>query len=169
MYKVLIENLKEIIDPVHYNRMSNDKPIEDEKAWIDKVPNIKMIESIGTIVDIMDEHVKGTDLQYSWINIKDKIHACNIFISWNKISIRPFISPTLTHEPFNNAVQRIYMSATLGVSGELERVMGVEHIERLPIVNEWDEKGLGRRFFIFPQVSLDTSIYEDVIYFLQLN
>ena len=50
--------------------------------------------------------------------------------------------------------QRILMSATLGNSGELERVTGISRIKKLPIVNEWDKKGVGRKFFIIPRLSL---------------
>jgi hypothetical protein len=68
----------------------------------------------------------------------------------------------MNHKPFKNVKQRLYMSATLGVSGELERIMGVENIKRLPIVNGWDKKGLGRRFFVFPQVSFDDEELDEV-------
>ena len=60
----------------------------------------------------------------------------------------------MTHAPFAKAKQRILMSATLGNSGELERVTGISSIKKLPIVNEWDKKGVGRKFFIIPRLSL---------------
>jgi len=82
--------------------------------------------------------------------IRESLAACNIFISWNKILIRPWIPPSLTHSPFADANQRIYMSATLGESGELERIIGVPKIKRLPVPAGWDKQGSGRRFFVFP-------------------
>ena len=60
----------------------------------------------------------------------------------------------MSFKPFVDAKQRILMSATLGRSGELERITGIEKIFRLPIVNDWDKKGLGRKFFVFPDLSL---------------
>ena len=61
------------------------------------------------------------------------------------------------------------MSATLGNSGELERITGVDDIFRLPMVNGWYKKGLGRRFFIFPKSSLkEESISELLIEFTKI-
>lgn len=59
------------------------------------------------------------------------------------------------------------MSATLGRSGELERITGIEKICRLPIVNDWDKKGLGRKFFTFPDLSLGEDEQGNVIMALQ--
>ena len=47
------------------------------------------------------------------------------------------------------------MSATLGAGGDLERLTGRSKIMRLPIPEGWDRQGIGRRFFIFPDKSLD--------------
>ena len=51
-----------------------------------------------------------------------------MFISSSTILIRPLISPTLTHSPFRSVKQRIYMSATLGNGGDLERFFGIKNI-----------------------------------------
>jgi Rad3-related DNA helicases len=42
------------------------------------------------------------------------------------------------------------MSATLGEGGELERIIGVPKIEKIPVPVGWDKRGSGRRFFVFP-------------------
>jgi hypothetical protein len=68
--------------------------------------------------------------------------------------IRPLIPPTWTHAPFNKAAQRVYMSATLGLGGDLECLTGRAKIKRLAIPEGWDRQGIGRRFFIFPSKSL---------------
>ncbi|MFW1170050.1 helicase C-terminal domain-containing protein, partial [Vibrio parahaemolyticus] len=49
------------------------------------------------------------------------------------------------------------MSATLGEGGDLERLLGRNNIVRLPIPEGWDTQGVGRRFFIFPTLSLNAS------------
>ena len=46
------------------------------------------------------------------------------------------------------------MSATLGEGGELERITGIRKIERLPVPEGWDKQGPGRRFIMFPDLSL---------------
>lgn len=55
------------------------------------------------------------------------------------------------------------MSATLGRSGELERLTGCRKIKRLPIVSDWDRKGLGRRLFIFPDLSLSSEMHFEIL------
>jgi Rad3-related DNA helicase len=47
LYKILVENLKDCIDSVQYNKMINDDPIDDEKSWIDKVPNVKLFNNLS--------------------------------------------------------------------------------------------------------------------------
>lgn len=163
LYSSLVENLKEVIGISNYIRMTSDYSIPDEAYWCEKVPNIKIWDHIEEIKAIIDANVENTKLQYAWANIRNNIQACNIFINWNTILIRPYIPPTMTNDGFKNAKQRIYMSATLGVSGELERITGVSKITRLPMVNGWDKKGLGRRFFIFPQSSLNFEDTKDLL------
>jgi len=55
------------------------------------------------------------------------------------------------------------MSATLGESGELERVIGASKIKRLPMVSDWDKKGLGRKLFIFPDLSFSEEDHGNLI------
>ncbi len=87
--------------------------------------------------------------------IAEQIGHCLVYVSWAEILVRPLVPPTSEHAPFADANQRIYMSATLGQGGELERAFGVEQIERLPVPAGWDEHGSGRRFFMFPNASLE--------------
>lgn len=152
LFKILVEYLKEIIGISNYNKMMDDELPPDQVEWCEMIPNIRIMDKIDEIVQIINGNLDD-NIKYSWANIKEHLYACNIYISRDTILIRPYIPPTLTNEGFKNATQRIYMSATLGVSGELERITGIEKIKRLPMVSGWDKKMLGRRFFIFPNAS----------------
>ncbi|MFE6800017.1 DEAD/DEAH box helicase family protein, partial [Paenibacillus chitinolyticus] len=163
LYLNLLETIKDKLEITQYNRMNSTQPMYEDLVWFDKLPNIKMIEKQQAICDIVDEYVKETDLRYPWANIKDHLHACNIFLSWNAIVIRPYIPPALTHPSMVNSKQRIYMSATLGESGELERITGVPNIFRLPMVRDWDKRGIGRRFFIFPNASFKSEFDSEIL------
>jgi hypothetical protein len=44
-----------------------------------------------------------------------------VYIAPDAILIRPFIPPAASHPQYAQAEQRIYLSATLGEGGELER------------------------------------------------
>ncbi|WMX58963.1 DEAD/DEAH box helicase family protein [Peribacillus sp. R9-11] len=151
LFLSLAEVLKDTLETTQYNRLVNEN--SSEANWYDKLPNLKMAEKIEELMPLIESHVKGTKLKHPWNNIKNHLHACNMFFSNTEILIRPYIPPTMTHEPFANAKQRIYMSATLGESGELERITGVRNIHRLPIADEWGVKSIGRRFFVFPNAS----------------
>ena len=55
------------------------------------------------------------------------------------------------------------MSATLGEGGELERITGVKNIARLPAPEGWDRQGTGRRFVLFPDLSLPRETADQAI------
>lgn len=54
------------------------------------------------------------------------------------------------------------MSATLGANGELERITGIKNIKRLPVVGDWDKKGLGRRFVLLPDLALSSKDHDNI-------
>jgi Rad3-related DNA helicase len=87
--------------------------------------------------------------------VRSHLHACQIYISSTEFLIRPLLAPTWQHAPYQNARQRIFMSATLGAGGDLERLTGRRAIKRLQVPEGWDRQGIGRRFFIFPDSSLE--------------
>ncbi|MDX1911625.1 MAG: helicase C-terminal domain-containing protein, partial [Saprospiraceae bacterium] len=97
------------------------------------------------------------ELKYTWLILKNNLHACQLFFSWNEILIRPIIPPSLENIGFKSANQRIFMSATLGQGGDLERITGVSPFYKIPVPKGWDVQGMGRRFFMFPTLGLDSS------------
>ncbi|UIN45048.1 DEAD/DEAH box helicase family protein [Bacillus licheniformis] len=163
LYFSIVNLLKDHLEITQYNRMMNDNPTSEDMVWSDKFPNIKFSENIEVLFPLIDNAIHNDKLQFPWFNIKNHLNACNMFLSWKEILIRPYIPPTMTHQPFANATQRIYMSATLGESGELERITGVKKIYRLPTVSEWDKKSIGRRFFVFPNASFPSRQNNEVL------
>ncbi|WP_024614675.1 DEAD/DEAH box helicase family protein [Clostridium sp. Ade.TY] len=149
LFRKIVELFKESIGELSYNKMINSTSNNADLGWSDKISIKDMIEKMNDLVEIINSGLDDDSL-YSWVNIKDYIHACNIYIDCKNILIRPYIPPTNTFKPFTNAKQRIYMSATLGESGELERTIGVSNIKTIPVPSGWDKQGIGRRFFMFP-------------------
>lgn len=78
-----------------------------------------------------------------------RFDRCIVYASPRDILIRPFISPTSTNHTFDGARQRVYLSATLGGSGELERAFGRRKIRRLPLPESAGTPRSGRRFVVF--------------------
>lgn len=98
-------------------------------------------------------------LKYSYSMIRAGLASCLIYVSYSGILIRPFIPPTYRNHLFSGARQRVYLSATLGEGGELERAFGRLSIHRLP--NPKTAPRYGRRFFVFPDF-VDRANAEDL-------
>jgi Helicase C-terminal domain len=96
--------------------------------------------------------------------IGDALHRCLLYLSWHELLLRPLIAPTASHAPFADAEQRIYMSATLGSAGELERAFGVDDITRPRMPTREDERGFGRRLFLMPSASLPERDADNVVH-----
>lgn len=153
VYYKMVEEIKSILTEEQYNVLTKESPNQDDMAWCDMIHSVKLHDKYLGIKNLLDEELKESQQRFSWSNIRDNLFACNVYLSWKSITIRPYISPTFANNVFRSAKARIYMSATLGESGELERAYGVEHIERLPMVKDWNNKNIGRRFFMFPLAS----------------
>ncbi len=83
--------------------------------------------------------------------IRSGLAACCVYLSYGGIQIRPMIPPTYENHVFARANQRIYLSATLGSGGELERAFGRREIVRMPLPTKTPPRS-GRRLFVFPDL-----------------
>ncbi len=125
----------------------------DETSKVQLIPAVLISENLDRINRVLENNIdveskKPTDLFFPYRNIKDHLHCCLFFISYTRILIRPWISPTWTHQPFNNVNHRIYLSATIGLYNDLERIFGVYPIKSI----EFSEKTdliKGKRMILF--------------------
>ena len=83
--------------------------------------------------------------------IRSGLASCCVYLSYGGIQIRPLIPPTFENRIFTRAGQRIYLSATLGSGGELERAFGRAPIVRMPLPTKTPPRS-GRRLFVFPDL-----------------
>lgn len=157
-HKALHHNICQVLKPklnaTNFARLNGQGNSLYDITWVDKLPGPELFELREELSSVLDTHTIDTDLIHSWSMIKDHLDACQLYMSTSDILIRPLIPPTWTHLPFQNAKQRIFMSATLGQGGDLERLTGRKKIQRLPIPEGWERQGIGRRFFMFPEMSL---------------
>jgi hypothetical protein len=89
--------------------------------------------------------------KYQLAMIRSGLAACCVYLSYGGIQIRPMIPPTFENSVFSDAGQRVYLSATLGAGGELERAFGRSEIERMPLPTKTPPRS-GRRLFVFPDL-----------------
>jgi hypothetical protein len=154
LFNSVVSVIHSILSPSDSSRLSSTSPALDIQ-WVEKIPTPDLYDLRQELIALLDEQTVKFDLKYPWSVLRDHLLACHIYISSNCILIRPVIPPTRTHKPFSQAKQRLYMSATLGEGGELERLSGVDKIVRLAVPEGWDKQGIGRRLFFFPERALD--------------
>lgn len=163
-HKELYAKILEIFEkdlPPHFITVLYSERREYITHRTEKVPFGIFYRKLPVLRETLNSNINDDirDLIFSWRIIRDGLHACHIYISYDSILIRPYIPPTLNHRPFANAEQRIYMSAALGRGGELERITGIREIQRIPTPKTYLKRGIGRRLFIFPDYALEPSNY----------
>jgi Helicase C-terminal domain/Type III restriction enzyme, res subunit len=114
------------------------------------------------IDEVINAHA-ADDARFASLAIGSGLERCLMYVSWTEILLRPLIPPTSAHPAFADADQRVYMSATLGSNGELERAFGVPEIARIQVPAGTDEGGFGRRFFVFPGASHPPAVADGII------
>lgn len=154
LFTAMASVLKAVLPQHNYTRLTGDWQGVDDISWVDKIPGHLLTEIAAELRATITANVSATDHRYPWRMVANHLHACQLYVSSSEIMLRPLIPPTWSHGPFVGAKQRVFMSATLGAGGDLERLTGRPRIKRLPIPEGWDRQGIGRRFFMFPEKSL---------------
>ncbi len=106
------------------------------------------------VVEAVDQaltHLTGPPA-FRFAMIRSGLSACLVYVSHSRILVRPVIPPTAENPIFVGARQRLYLSATLGEGGELERSFGRAPIARLSLPESSRTPRSGRRFFVFPEL-----------------
>ena len=156
LFEALMGVLKPHMDAYDFSRLTgrwDSNP--DDPRWVDKLPTPVFAEIADEVTAVIDAHADSLDVKWAWSMVRSHLTACHFYISSTELLIRPLLAPTWHHAPYQNARQRIFMSATLGAGGDLERLTGRRKIMRLQVPEGWDRQGIGRRFFIFPDSSLE--------------
>lgn len=162
LFEAAVAILKPLLTQSDGRRLTGDITSRWDSTWVEKLPTPRFLEIAEDLASLIDTHAPSTDLRFSWSWLRNNLHACHIYISAYDILIRPIIPPTFTHRPFATATQRIYMSATLGEGGDLERITGRKSIHRLAGPKAWEHQSIGRRYFVFAERALDQVSAQDV-------
>lgn len=163
IFEEIASILRAVLPADEAARMAEEPRSLSDYMWVQVVPAPLIWKHETEITGVLDQAENGSDLAFRWSVIKGHLRACQVYISPHELVIRPVLPPTADHEPFTTASQRLYMSATLGRGGELERLAGRNPILRLPSPEGWNGHGVGRRFFMFPGASLDADASNDLV------
>jgi hypothetical protein len=135
-------------------RLTDPEPQLRDRGWVEKIPSPILQEIADRLLSAIDLEAKEKEHRFAWSAIRDHLDACHMYMGAKAILIRPLLPPTQTHPPFAASRQRIYMSATIGSGGELERITGQSPITNL-MSKAADRQTIGRRYFMFPERSLN--------------
>jgi hypothetical protein len=158
LYDSVVDVLKNAMQHNDYQRLINPDLEFRDINWVEKIPTPDLYELFPELTRVIDASLKVSDdldeQKFTWKVLRDHLHACNLYVSAGEILLRPINPPTSTHHALVSAKQRIYMSATFGDAGELERITGRNNIQRINVAGSWDKQSIGRRYFLLPELSL---------------
>jgi DEAD/DEAH box helicase/Helicase C-terminal domain len=163
LFATLLSVLKDVLPVTDYSKLAGESE-DDDRGWMNKLPSPVFYDKYDELLAVFDTHCSGgNDLRYKWSVLRDHMKSCHLYYGWGRFLLRPLISPTESHAPFSEAAQRVYMSATLGEGGELERLVGKRKLTRIPAPEGWDRQGIGRRLFFFPTCSMDQESCNELV------
>ncbi|MCZ2524380.1 DEAD/DEAH box helicase [Streptomyces sp. HB2AG] len=158
-YKDVLAALSPALDPLLLPHLRSENPGDQYRTGIYLASPVAVAAQANHVESVIRDAVAhrkvSEDVTYAWKFLETHVADCMVYVSYREILIRPLIVPTFQHEAFNSPKQRIYMSATLGAGGELERAFGRRRIHRIPVPAGWDKEGTGRRLFVFPEIARD--------------
>ncbi|WP_193751250.1 DEAD/DEAH box helicase [Microbacterium testaceum] len=157
VYEDLVEAVRPSLSKERHNELIMTTPPRSGRRSIDAVfpalidTKIPSIDAALQRLSTVDDRA-WREQAFNYSSIRGHLTACTIYLTWDEISIRPLIPPTFENAPFSSAGQRLYLSATLGASGELERAFGRPKIRRLALPDSAGRPTSGRRFVVFPHL-----------------
>lgn len=150
-YARLFDEFADTLEPAFVERMvAPDSPVGDS-GEVRLLPVGAVARKVSAINRVLSS-LEG-DASYRFNMLRANLGCCLFYVSRREFYIRPMIPPTFEHSAFTGAAQRLYLSATMGDAGELERAFGRTGIKRVRVPPAWDRSGSGRRFFVFPELA----------------
>ena len=160
-YQDVLSTLTDAFDPLVLARLRTDNSEGKYNSTSYLASPVGVAAAAGQLEQVLSTAATTSGIdrsaRHALTKLTGHLDRCMVYASYRSLLIRPLIPPTGTHTAFEAAKQRVYMSATLGAGGELERAFGRRTIKRIPTPKGWEKQGTGRRFFCFPQLTTDLS------------
>ena len=163
-YQAALTAIAPALDGVFLERLREAQPdpsIGNDIRMVLPLRQPGMVEALDGVLGSLTG-----DLSYRLSMIRAGIKSCLVYVAYSGILVRPYLPPTHQNSFFTQARQRLYLSATLGEGGELERAFGRAGIFRLKQPDESVAPRYGRRFFVFPEFVEDADaekIAKDIV------
>ncbi|MFV1365892.1 DEAD/DEAH box helicase [Mycolicibacterium elephantis] len=149
-YKTVLEALAPHLSGLLLQRLRDDTPDPGAHQQVRLLTPALDAAVLGGLDSALHTLSKPHNFQFAMI--RSGLACAMVYLSYGGIEIRPMIPPTFESPIFAGAQQRIYLSATLGAGGELERAFGREDIVRVPLSANSPPRS-GRRMFVFPDLA----------------
>lgn len=154
LFKILVTELHARFPEysVLTDALADDAPPTRPPELLSFIDQAAVADRFREIVDASQVLAADTDLGFRWNRIRDKLLEANIYLGLQSIWIRPYIYPLMSNPHYEEAKQRLYLSATIGDPADLSRRLGVQRIEKIPVPREYAEKTFGRRLIVMNRV-----------------
>lgn len=149
-FEALVGALTPALDGMLVQRLRDPSPDPGADHQVRLVLPLRqrgMVEAVDQVLSSLDG-----DLMFRFSMIRGGLPACLVYVTHSQVLVRLFVPPTADNPLFAGAAQRLYLSATLGEGGELERSFGRAPITRLALPASAPTPRSGRRFFVFPDL-----------------
>lgn len=153
LFMQMLELLRPALSGVAFEALVDDNEVGHRSPHLISVAFVRRLGP--ALAGVFSALGRDADQYWKLTALQDRLDRCLIYVAWDAILIRPVVPPTGSHQQYTAADQRLYLSATLGEGGELERAFGRTPITRLAVPEGWDSRSAGRRFFVFPDLTSD--------------
>ncbi|MFE3444952.1 DEAD/DEAH box helicase [Nocardia sp. NPDC059180] len=148
VYTAILEPLKPFLSGLQIQRLEGEPDPgahHQVRLILPAVDSTALAKLDAALAHLPEPH------KYEFAMIRSGLAACCVYLAYGGVQVRPMIPPTFENRVFSHAQQRIYLSATLGSGGELERAFGRREIVRMPLPTKTPPRS-GRRMFVFPDL-----------------
>lgn len=150
IYLGLLAQVAPALDGMFLHRLRDETPDPSAHHQVRLVVPLRQPDMVARLDGVL-AGLTGPQM-YRYSMIRACLPSCLVYVAYGSILVRPLLPPTGDNALFTQARQRIYLSATLGEGGELERSFGRAPIHRLRLPPETPTPRSGRRFFVFPDL-----------------
>lgn len=110
----------------------------------------RVAKIVSDSIDSSDYTEEDSSAHFAWRAIKANLVRCGVLVGPSAIEIRPYHIPTQTVPSYTKSRERVYLSATLGQTGDIQRRLGAQQIFTISPAVEAPQalSRLGKRAFL---------------------
>ena len=128
--------------------LDDEAPLTSAPELLSFFDQCAVVDRIREIVDASPELEQDKDLSFRWSRLRNRLNELNVYMSARSLWMKPDIYPLIRNDYYESADQCIYMSATIGDTGDLARRLGTRQIEKIPIDGGEGQATYGRRMIV---------------------